>query len=109
MSFHNFNGMHYFRSNFEADKREYKGNTEKCLQKTLQTIKKRNAQILKVLLHFIYFKCYSSQTCILKYFPQEIEMSRARIRFSSIYSPLETVLQRAVSDYVRVLNGCRKN
>lgn len=68
-----------------------------CYRQSFQGIKNRNAHILKVLFYKLRL---SVQYIILTYFSQEAEMCRARIRFVSLYTPLETVLQKAILNYI---------
>lgn len=60
-------------------------------------VEQRNANLLKVT-HFS--SSFSILYFVSLYALQEIDMSRARIRSLSLYSPVETVLQKAISAYL---------
>lgn len=58
-------------------------------RKTLKQVKQRNQQMIK-----------------------EMEMSRAKMRSMALYSPLETILQNAIQDYIKRIsksNECITN
>lgn len=67
-----------------------------------QMVRDKNAQLLKVESYARFNKHNGSQTIdLLLLSLQEIEISRARIRSLSLYSPLESLLQNAIFNYIK--------